>query len=304
MKLSSMFGRLAKAAACAAFLAAAAGVQAEETYQPLVAATLGGTSVESVTKSVVRTLEAHGLEVVGQYSPYSDGSAVIVGVTSQALRDAAASEKYGGFGGVVRVAITNNKGTIEVSYVNPIYMGYSYHIGDLKTVSDELAKALGRKQTFGAKGLTAKELDGYHYMMFMPYFNDRKVIARFGSHEEAVRKVKAALGSPKSDMSEIWEVKLSPDQTLFGVQLHRGKWSNDRVQKTMEILDTETPKSTASLPWELLVTGKELVYLPGKFRIAIMFPDLTMGTFMKIAEVPEDMAESAEGLADIIRRIK
>jgi len=35
-----------------------------------------------------------------------------------------------------------------------------------------------------------------------------------------------------------------------------------------------------------------------------MFPDLTMGTFMKIAEVPDDMAASAEKLADIVRRIK
>jgi len=304
MKFSSAIGRLTKAAACAALLALAGGVQAEETYQPFVAATLGGTSVQGVTQSVVKTLQAHGLEVVGQYSPYPDDSAMIVGVTSPTLRKAAASEQYGGFGGVVRAAVTNNKGVIEVSYVNPTYMGYAYQIGDLKTASDELAKALGRKQTFGAKGLTAKELGGYHYMMFMPYFNDRKVISRFGSHEEGVRKVEAALKDPKSDMSAIWQVKLGPDQTLFGVQLHRGQWSNDRIKKTMETLDTGSPKATASLPWELLVTGKELVYLPGKFRIAIMFPDLTMGTFMKIAEVPDDMAESADKLADIIRRIK
>jgi len=43
------------------------------------------------------------------------------------------------------------------------------------------------------------------------------------------------------------------------LQLHRGKWGNDRIKKTMEILDTGSPKATASLPWELLVTGKELV---------------------------------------------
>ena len=130
------------------------------------------------------------------------------------------------------------------------------------------------------------------------------MIARFASHAQALRKVEQALGEPKSDMSPVWKVKVSADQTLYGVQLHRGKWAKDRIKKIMDTLDTQTPKSTASLPWELLVTGKELVYLPGKYRIAVMFPDLTMGTFMKIAEVPEDMAESADGLADIIRRIK
>ena len=73
-------------------------------------------------------------------------------------------------------------------------------------------------------------------------------------------------------------------------------------EKIMQTLDTATPKSTASLPWELLVAGDEVIYLPGKYRIAIMFPDLTMGTFMKIAEVPDDMAESADKLAELMRK--
>jgi hypothetical protein len=304
MRLHSLFGRMARAIGCVTLLAMAGGAQAAETYKPFVVSTLGGTTVESVTKSVIGTLKAHGLEVVGQYSPYADGSAVIVGATSKELRDVAGSQPYGGFGGVVRVAVTNNKGAIEVSYVNPVYMGYAYHLGDLTPVADEFAKALGRKETFGAEGLTADKLDGYHYMMFMPYFKDRKVIARFDSHEEAVRKVEQALNSSESDMSPVWEVRISPDQMLFGVQLHRGKWANDRIKKVMDTLDTGTPRSTASLPWELLVNGKELIYLPGKYRIAIMFPDLTMGTFMKIAGVPDDMADSASALADIIHRIK
>ena len=69
----------------------------------------------------------------------------------------------------------------------------------------------------------------------------------------------------------------------------------------MDKIDIGTPKATPALPWEFLVTGKELVYLPGKYRIAIMFPDLTMGTFMQISEVPDNMAESAANFAKLLK---
>ena len=137
-------------------------------------------------------------------------------------------------------------------------------------------------------------------MMLMPYFNDRKVIARFKSHGEALQKVAAALQSPKSDMIPVWQVQLDGQQTVFGVKLDRGKWKG-QMRSIMDKVDAGTPKATAALPWELLVTGDELVYLPGKFRIAVMFPDLTMGTFMQISEVPDNMDETAASFAKLLK---
>jgi hypothetical protein len=278
-----------------------ASVAAAEAYKPFVAADAAGDSVQAAADAVVEKLEAAGLEVVGRYEPYPDASAVIIGATSDSLRKAAASDPYGGFGAVVRVAVTDNAGSIEVSYLNPLYIGHAYHIGDLSEVAEEFAAALGKGETFGAKGLSAEELDGYHYMMFMPYFKDRRVIARFDSHEEAVSKVTKALEDSGSDMSPVWTVTLDDKQTLIGVQLDAGKWADGRIAEIMAKIDTGTPRSTASLPWELLISGTELVYLPGKYRIAVMFPDLTMGTFMQISGVPDDMAESAEELHDILK---
>jgi len=40
------------------------------------------------------------------------------------------------------------------------------------------------------------------------------------------------------------------------------------------------------LPYELLVSGPDVIALRGRFRIAQSFPDLTMGTFMKIRSAP------------------
>ncbi len=63
----------------------------------------------------------------------------------------------------------------------------------------------------------------------------------------------------------------------------------------MPIIDIGTNKLTAFLPYELLVLNDKAYMLHGRFRIALSFPDLTMGTFMKIVSTPgniEDMLES------------
>ncbi|MGD2083560.1 MAG: hypothetical protein PVF91_11360 [Chromatiales bacterium] len=280
-----------------------AGAAAAETYKPFVLADPAGDTVQTAADNVAERLKAAGLEVLGRYQPYPDGSAVIFGVTSDSLRKAAGSDPYGGFGAVVRVAVTDNAGDIEVTYVNPVYMGYAYHIGDLSGPAEEFSSALGNRGTFGAQGLSAEELEKYHYMMFMPYFKDRRVIARFGSHDEALSKVMKALDDRQSDMSPVWTLTLDEKQTLVGVSLDRGVWADGRIAEIMQKIDTGTPRSTASLPWELLISGDELVYLPGKYRIAVMFPDLTMGTFMQISDVPDDMAASAAELHDILQRL-
>lgn len=271
---------------------------AEETYKPFVSAAPAGTTVAEASAAVVEKLKAAGLEVVGQYQPYADGSATVIGVTSAAMREAAARHAFGGFGAVLRVAVTDNKGAIEVSYVNPDYVARAYHIGGLDGIAAQMRGVLGGGASFGAKGLSAAELEKYHYMMFMPAFTDTEIIAEFGSNEEAVAKVAQALADPQSDMSAVWQVKINDNQTVFGVRLHRGKWQG-RMKEIMGKIDVDTPRSTASLPWEMLVTGNVLAYLPGKYRIAVMFPDLSMGTFMQISDIPDNMAESAEKLAKL-----
>lgn len=287
--------------ACGALLltlAAAPGFAAE-LLKPFVLAEPAGESVAAAEQAVKEKLKGAGLEVVGAFDPYGDDTARVIGVTSPALKEAAARHAFGGFGGVIRVAVTANQGAVEVSYLNPEYVGHAYHIGDLTPLTEQLKKALGAKEPFGAKGLEREALEKYHYMMFMPSFSDEEIVGHYNSHEDAVARVSRALADPRSDMKVAWKVKINDNQTLFGVSLVGGKWEGGRIPEIMKKIDTGTPRSTASLPWELLVTGSELAYLPGKYRIALMFPDLTMGTFMQISEVPDQMADSAAEVAKI-----
>ena len=84
------------------------------------------------------------------------------------------------------------------------------------------------------------------------------------------------------------------EETLFGVVIDAG----DGADKTiLEICDTGELKHTAYLPYEILVSGNTVYALNGKFRIALSFPDLTMGTFTKILSAPGAIAESLKAAA-------
>ena len=273
----------------------ASPVLAGGTYKPFIAAAPAGTAMDEAVKNVKAKLNKGNFEIVGEDSPYGNGAVRLIGVTNSDLKRAASRHATGGFGAVMRVAVTNNKGVIEVSYTNPSYLGIAYNIGDLSSVDKALSAALGGGESFGSKGLSQQKLAKYHYMATMPEFKDAKKVASFPSHAAAVAAIEKAMKQSDSDMRAIWQVKVSSDQTLFGVRLDGGPWRG-QIQGIMDKIDIATPKSSAALPWEILVSGKDVYYLPGKYRIALMFPDLTMQQFLKISTVPDMMERSAEEL--------
>ena len=66
----------------------------------------------------------------------------------------------------------------------------------------------------------------------------------------------------------------------------------------MDIVDQGLLKHTAHLPYEILVSGKKVLALRGRFRIAQSFPDLTLGTFMKIRSAPGAIKKSLATVAE------
>jgi hypothetical protein len=55
---------------------------------------------------------------------------------------------------------------------------------------------------------------------------------------------------------------------------------------------TTGEKHTAYLPYEIYISDNKAYILNGKFRIAISFPDLSMGQFMKIKNAPKNIKKS------------
>jgi hypothetical protein len=252
--------------------------------KPFVLGNSAGGDVAAVVEQTKSALQGQGFTVVGGYAPYP-GAEVIV-VTSDELKAAAAKTPNGGFGAAERVSVTKVGDQVQVAYANPAYTAAAFRMdGDLAAVSSKLAAALGNTQTFGSKdGLSDKDLRKYHYMFSMPYFDDVDELGSFDSHADAVAHIEQRLAAGVGGTKQVFKIDIpGTEQTLFGVGLSEGAGADAKIAET---IDTDDLKHTAYLPYALLVNGKEAIALPGKFYIAVSYPDLGMGSFMKISNAP------------------
>jgi len=268
------------------------GAQAADLIlKPFVLASKGEGTIAEKSTQVQKSLTSAGFTIAGEYTPYSGADVIIV--TNDELKANAADSEFGGYGAVQRVSITEVGKDIQVSYTNPMYMANVYRMkGDLSSVASLLAKTLGNVEEFGAKGMTAKQARKYHYMMGMEYFDEPSILAEYGSYDEAVQSVDVKLANNKNGVAKVYRVDVPGKQeSLFGISMKGsgdGKYMDD--QFIMTEVDFKDMKSTAHLPYEVLVSGNKVYALYARFRIAIDFPDLSMmgkNSFMNIMKTPE-----------------
>jgi len=260
--------------------------------KPFVLASKGPGTVAEKVAAAKKALTANGFTIAGEYLPYAGADIVVV--TSDELKSNAAQSEHGGFGAIQRVAVTKVKDEIQVSYTNPVYMANAYRMkGDLQDVAAKLQKALGKVEEFGAKGLTAEDLRGYHYMFGMEYFTDPSLLEVYSNHEEAMNAVENGLASNKVGVSKVYQVDIpGTEESVFGVGMKAPTDASKNMDDKyiMSEIDFKDLKSTAHLPYEMLVSGNKIYALYARFRIAIDFPDLSMmgdHSFMNIMGSPE-----------------
>jgi hypothetical protein len=273
-------------------------VQAQDAVlKPFVLASKGPGEVAAKADEVKAAVAKHGFTVAGSYSPYPN--AVVIAVTNDEMRTTAAKSEHGGFGAAQRVSVTKVGNEVQVAYTNPVYMANAYRMaGDLKETSAKLQAALGRIEEFGAKGLTADKLRKYHYTFGMEYFDEPNEFVKYGSYEEAVKVVEAGLAAGKQGVTKVYRIDVAgKKETLFGVAMkgegEAGKFMDDKY--IMSEIDFKDVKSTAHLPYDILVSDNKVYALYARFRIAISFPDLAMmgaNSFMNIMKSPEAIREA------------
>ena len=82
--------------------------QADGKLKPFILASIQSGDVASVATAVEGKLKSVGFEVSGKYSPYA--GFVILGVTDDALKQAAAKTDFGVFGVAMRVSVYQGRG--------------------------------------------------------------------------------------------------------------------------------------------------------------------------------------------------
>jgi len=273
------------------FLFCSVALAEDVILKPFVLASKSTATVAEKSAQVKTALTTAGFSVVGEYVPYAGADIIIV--TNDELKKNAAASENGGYGAVQRVSITEAGKEVQVSYTNPVYMSNVYRMkDDLSGVAASLATALGKVEEFGAQGMTAKQARKYHYTIGMEYFNEPSVLAEYGSYEEAVQAVDAKLANNKNGVSKVYRVDIPGKQeSVFGVGMKgSGDTKSMDDQYIMNEIDFHDVKSTAHLPYEVLVSGNKVYALYARFRIAINFPDLSMmgkNSFMNIMKAPE-----------------
>jgi len=268
--------------------------------QPLKPYILGFETTENVSdvaKKLVTKLNQNHIEVVGQYQPAEEEGRWVIIFTSNALKEAV--QEFGGltgFAAALRLGITRENDKTIVSYTNPVYWGTAYFREDFEKVSSKYAMLTSHLESamkasgsfdgtpFGSeKGIEVAKLKKYRYMMGMAQFDNTIKLGSFDNYNAAITHVGASLKKGVPNVNMIYKVAIpGSDLTLYGFELS----GEDGETKFLPKIDISNPQHTAFLPYEMLVKGNEVHMLHGRFRIALSFPDLTMGTFTKIMSTP------------------
>ncbi len=280
-----------------AVLAAPAGASdsSEHKMKPFVLASSAAGDMKAVVAEVTGKLKGAGFEIVGSYSPYP--TATIIVVTNDALKAAVAKSKFGGYGAAQRVSVTAIKGKIQVAYTNPTYMASAYRMKDkLAGAHALLAQALGKGKEYGPDdddAMNDEDLREYQYMWGMEDFTDHFLMAEHASYQAAVDAVEKNLAKGVKGVTKVYRIDIpGKEETVFGVAM-KGNGEKEKDQDDaylMAEIDFKDIRSTAHLPYELLVTGAKVYSQSARFRIAINFPDLSMmgdNSFMNIMGAPD-----------------
>ena len=225
------------------------------------------------TDKVSQKLKENGFNVVSTYkiSKNSEGTTVIF--TNSEMKKLA-SKPGRGFAGVLRVLVDKERNRISV--MNPVYFQHAFLQKDYddksaKKILKSIENAFGELKGSEEK-LDEDDLAGYHYMMSMPYYEDSVIVGE-GNAVELLEK----LANYKNGENYIFDLKLSNSSYLVGYKLSK------RTSKFVKKTGTQNGQV---LPYMILVENDKATILHAKYYLAISYPLLSMGQFMKIISIP------------------
>lgn len=278
---------------CFSVITAEAKRKKKPRYKPYYLVTAQISDYKMALQQTRDKITSSEFKLLGEYSPLEDRT--IFTITSDKLLNIASKTNFGGYGAVIRVAVTNTDKGVQLSYVNPTYMSYVYQMEDISEVSTAITALFGEAEAFGSKkGKTKRSLNGFQYMIMMPEFEDHDKLASFESHQEALTVVNKNFTSGAHKLTKVFEIALpGKEEVLIGVGIRDGDGADKFIMETIDKTDT---KHSAHLPYAILVSGNKIYSQAGKFRIALAFPDLGMGQFMDISDAPDGIVESLKKL--------
>jgi len=259
-------------------------------------------TIAQVSDKIINTLQDNSFTILGTYNPSNKSSLHIIAFTRDDLKNTVVKvTDRGALAAAFKIGLVQKNGKVTISYTNPDYILRAYlrdnyvtfkstfekFSSDLKTTLSEIGNEF---KPFGGSE-KADKLKKYHYKIMMPYFSDPVTLNEFTSFEEGLRIIESNLKAKKGNTVEVYKLVYSNDKVaVFGVGLQ------SKEDGESYFLPKIGEDHVAALPYEIILQGKKATMLHGKYRIALHWPELTMGTFMKIMSTPGDIEDTLEGL--------
>ncbi len=261
-------------------------------------------SMDEAVKQVKDALTSKGFDIIGEYHPETKAGLYVIAYTRDDLQKITLKVKdRGALASVLKIGFVEKDGKIIVSMLNPPYLFYAYlmdetdkHIGELTAVSNDAKEALkvvGSDFTPFGGGVESDDLKDYHYMMMMPYFTDPVELNEFDSFDEGLSVIRKNLEAKKGNTLKVYELVFpNKEVAVFGIALL------DSEEGEGHFLPIIGEDHIAAMPYEIILQGKDVTMLHGKYRFALLWPELTMGQFMKISSTPGDVEDVMEELTE------
>ena len=258
-------------------------------------------TVNDVAAKIKEQLKTHEFMYLGAYHPEGKSNMYVIAFTKKQLYGLAIYGKtHKALASILKFGIIKKGNTVTVSLLNPEYIFYAYFrnttgsYDKLKAISDEthtMLKAVGTGFTGFGGQLSKNELKKYHYMMGMPYFTDPVELNEVSDFQTACTTIENNLKAGKGKTARVYILKFNKSQiAIYGVAL------KDKKDGEAYFLPVIGEDHIAAMPYELIVVGKKVLMLHGKYRLALHWPELSMGQFMKIVSTPGYIEDTLEAL--------
>lgn len=272
-------------------------------YSPYTKVGTSTLNKDVLSENIQNAIKNKSFTIIGVYNPENNANLEVITFTRNDIKNSVIKVKdRGALASVLKIALVTKNGITTISYTNPDYMFTAYLQHDVSKFNQLIAKVssdikdalseFGTEFTLFGGSIDAEKLKKYHYKVMMPYFTDPVTLREFKSFEEGLKVIESNLNRRKGNTKQVYKLVYTTEKVaVFGVGLE------NRQNGESKFLPIIGENHAAALPYEMILQDNKLTMLHGKYRIALYWPELTMGTFMKIMSTPGDIEDTLKMLA-------
>ncbi len=259
-------------------------------------------TIQKVSKKIIDALQNNSFTILGTYNPSGKNTLKVIAFTRTDLKNTVVKiTDRGALGAVFKVGLVQKNGKVTISYTNPDYFLRAYLRDNYITFKSTFQKfSTDLKTTFSSIGneftpfggtIKTDKLKKYRYKIMMPYFTDPVKLNEFTSFEEGLKVIENNLKAQKGNTIQVFKLVYKTEKVaVFGVGLQS---KEDGEANFLPIIGED---HVAAMPYEIILQGTKATMLHGRYRLALHWPELTMGTFMKIMSTPGNIEDTLKGL--------